>query len=62
VKILAKIPLSLGLRKGGDEGTPIVLSNPEDPAAQAITELARVIAHSGPSRAGINLGITPIAR
>jgi ATP-binding protein involved in chromosome partitioning len=59
VKVLAKIPLSLGLREGGDEGTPIVLSNPADPAAQAITELARVIAHSGPSRAGINLGITP---
>lgn len=59
VDVLAKIPLSLGLREGGDEGTPIVLSNPADPAAQAITELARVIAHSGPSRAGINLGITP---
>lgn len=59
VDVIAKIPLSLGLREGGDEGTPIVLSNPADPAAQAITELARVIAHSGPSRAGINLGITP---
>ena len=59
VDVLAKIPLSLGLREGGDEGTPIVLSNPADPAAQAITELARVIAHSGPSRAGINLGSTP---
>ena len=59
VEVLAKIPLSLGLREGGDEGTPIVLSHPADPAAQAITELARVIAHSGPSRAGINLGITP---
>lgn len=62
VEVLAKIPLSLGLREGGDEGTPIVLSNPADPAAQAITELARVIAHSGPSRAGINLGIAPIVR
>ena len=60
VDVLAKIPLSLGLREGGDEGTPIVLSNPADPAAQAMTELARVIAHSGPSRAGINLGISPI--
>jgi ATP-binding protein involved in chromosome partitioning len=59
VEVLAKIPLSLGLREGGDEGTPIVLSNPADPAAKAITELARVIAQSGPSRAGINLGITP---
>ena len=59
VEVLARIPLSLGLREGGDQGTPIVLSHPADPAAQTINELARVIAHSGPSRAGINLGITP---
>ena len=59
VEVLARIPLSLGLREGGDEGIPIVLSHPADPAAQAINELARVIAHSGPSRAGINLGISP---
>ena len=59
VEVLARIPLSLGLREGGDQGTPIVLSHPADPAAHAINELARVIAHSGPSRAGINLGISP---
>jgi ATP-binding protein involved in chromosome partitioning len=59
IEVLAKIPLSLGLREGGDEGMPIVLANPADPAAQAIAELARVIAHSGPSRAGINLGVSP---
>lgn len=59
VEVLAKIPLSLGLREGGDEGMPIVLANPADPAAQAITELAWVIAHRGPSRAGINLGVSP---
>ena len=60
VEVLARIPLSLGLREGGDQGTPIVLSHPADPAALAINELARVIAHSGPSRAGINLGISPV--
>lgn len=60
VEVLARIPLSLGLREGGDQGTPIVLSHPADPAAQTINELARVIAHSGPSRAGINLGISPV--
>ncbi|BAU99415.1 Mrp/NBP35 family ATP-binding protein [Aurantimicrobium minutum] len=60
IEVLARIPLSLGLREGGDQGTPIVLSHPADPAALAINELARVIAHSGPSRAGINLGISPV--
>ncbi|MDH6532644.1 ATP-binding protein involved in chromosome partitioning [Aurantimicrobium minutum] len=59
VDVLAKIPLSLGLREGGDEGMPIVLANPADPAAQAITELARRIVQSGPSRAGVNLGVSP---
>lgn len=59
VEVLAKIPLSLGLREGGDQGTPIVLANPADPAAHAIIELARRIAQSGPSRAGVNLGVSP---
>lgn len=40
VPLLASIPLSLALRKGGDAGEPVVLSHPEDPAAAAILALA----------------------
>ncbi len=41
VPLLAKIPLTMGLREQSDAGTPLVLSNPDDPAAQAIYQGAR---------------------
>ncbi|WP_232531673.1 Mrp/NBP35 family ATP-binding protein [Microbacterium halophytorum] len=44
VPLLASIPLSPGLRRAGDEGDPVVVSAPEDPAARAITELAAAVA------------------
>ena len=44
VPLLASIPLSLALREGGDAGIPVVLSQPTDPAAAAITTLARQLA------------------
>src|SRR5690606_19584111 len=36
VPVLARIPLSVPLRQGGDEGRPVVLSTPTDAAASAI--------------------------
>ncbi len=41
VPLLAKVPLTIGLREQSDAGTPLVLSNPDDPAAQAIYQGAR---------------------
>ncbi len=36
VPLLAKVPLTMALREQSDAGTPIVLANPDDPAAQAL--------------------------
>lgn len=44
VPLLASIPLSLALRKGGDEGVPVVLSHPENPASVAILAVADLLA------------------
>ena len=44
VPLLASIPLSISLRAGGDTGTPIVLSAPDDPAAIAIASVAEYLA------------------
>jgi ATP-binding protein involved in chromosome partitioning len=44
VPVMARIPLSVALREGGDRGTPIVLSDPSDPAAEAIVALAARLA------------------
>jgi ATP-binding protein involved in chromosome partitioning len=41
VPLLAKVPLTMPLREQSDSGVPLVLSDPEDPAAQALRHGAR---------------------
>ena len=41
VPLLAQIPLTLPLREQSDDGLPIVFSNPDDPAAQAVRYAAQ---------------------
>src|SRR6202022_391425 len=41
VPLLGKVPLTLPLRAGADEGVPLVPSAPGDPASQAIRHAAR---------------------
>jgi ATP-binding protein involved in chromosome partitioning len=41
VPLLAKVPLTMALREQSDAGIPVVLSDPEDPAAQALRHGAR---------------------
>lgn len=47
-KYLGDIPLDLGVRKGGDEGRPIVVAEPDGPITAAFVELAEKIAASQP--------------
>jgi ATP-binding protein involved in chromosome partitioning len=41
VPLLAKVPLTMALREQSDAGTPVVLYDPEDPAARALRHGAR---------------------
>jgi len=50
VPVLARIPLSVGLRAGGDAGAPIVATSPTDTAAIALRELADAVVAAAPSR------------
>ena len=50
VPLLGKVPLVPALREGGDEGVPIVVSDPEGEAAQVFAHLAATIAGLGPAR------------
>ncbi|WP_253259399.1 P-loop NTPase [Subtercola boreus] len=59
VPLLASIPLSVALRAGGDVGAPIVLTDPDDPAAAAILRVAAALAARGRGLAGRRLGVTP---
>ncbi|HXH32783.1 MAG TPA: Mrp/NBP35 family ATP-binding protein [Plantibacter sp.] len=58
VPLLASVPLSIALREGGDAGVPVVLSHPEDPAAQAILRVADQLASRPRGLAGRRLGVT----
>ena len=44
VPLLGSLPLEIGIREQGDRGTPIVVSAPESPAAQAYRRTARRMA------------------
>jgi ATP-binding protein involved in chromosome partitioning len=48
VPLVGKIPLSEELREHADAGTPLVLENPDSPAAQAIREAAHGIVAATP--------------
>ena len=48
VPLLARIPLSVALREGGDAGQPVVAAEPGDPAAAAIIALAESLRGTRP--------------
>lgn len=58
VEVLASVPLSLGLREGGDAGVPVVVGSPSDPAAVAIEALAERLAVRERGLAGRKLGLS----
>jgi ATP-binding protein involved in chromosome partitioning len=41
VPLLGRVPLTMPLRAQSDEGVPLVIERPDDPAAQAIHQIAR---------------------
>jgi ATP-binding protein involved in chromosome partitioning len=52
VPLLAQVPLMPDLREGGDEGRPIVVTDPDSPAGQALRDAARRVAQSTRSKVG----------
>jgi ATP-binding protein involved in chromosome partitioning len=48
VPLLGKIPLTMPLREHADSGVPLVLEDPDDPAAQAIRQAARGLVAMAP--------------
>lgn len=59
VPLLGQIPLDIGLREGGDAGVPIVIGQPETPAAKALAGIASALAAKPRGLAGLNLGLQP---
>jgi ATP-binding protein involved in chromosome partitioning len=59
VPLLGQVPLDVRLREGGDRGIPLVLSDPDSPAALALRKIADDLGARGRGLAGRHLGLTP---
>jgi ATP-binding protein involved in chromosome partitioning len=61
VPLLAKVPLTMGLREQSDAGLPIVFSDPDDPAAQALRQGARGLIALSPIELPVMQAASPAA-
>ena len=52
VPLFAQVPLEPALREGGDDGAPIVVTDPDSPAGEALRRAARELAQSTRSKVG----------
>ncbi|QLQ39123.1 P-loop NTPase [Micromonospora robiginosa] len=62
VPLLGQIPMDTRVREGGDAGRPIVLAQPDAPAAKAMFEVADRLAVRRESLLGKPLGLKPAGR
>jgi len=60
VPLLGEVPIDTRLREAGDIGMPLVLSDPDSPAAQELQKIAEELASRSRSLAGRQLGLTPV--
>jgi ATP-binding protein involved in chromosome partitioning len=60
VPLLAEVPMDPSVSASGDEGVPLVSSDPSRPAAAAILGLAELLSARKPRLAGKQLGLTPV--
>ncbi|MFJ5693445.1 Mrp/NBP35 family ATP-binding protein [Arthrobacter sp. NPDC093125] len=59
VPLLGQIPLDILLREGGDSGVPIVLGQPDTPAAAALAGIAGKLASKPRGLTGMKLDVQP---
>jgi ATP-binding protein involved in chromosome partitioning len=59
VPLLGQVPIDVRLREGGDNGQPLVLSNPDAPAAVTLREIAERLGRKERGLLGTSLSLTP---
>ena len=62
VPLLAQIPLDPQLRASGDSGVPLVEADPTQPAATALSSLAKLLLKRGRGLIGKQLGLAPASQ
>jgi ATP-binding protein involved in chromosome partitioning len=61
VPLLGQVPLDVRLRECGDGGTPLVLKEPDAPAARVLRDIADTLGTRERGLAGRPLAVTPVA-
>lgn len=62
VPLLGQVPIDVRLREGGDAGMPLVLSDPDSPAAKELRAIAERLSSRARGLAGRSLGLSPAGR
>jgi len=59
VPLLGQVPIDVRLREGGDNGVPLVLSDPDAPASKELRRIADQLGTRSRGLAGRSLGLSP---
>ena len=62
VPLLGQIPIDVRLREGGDNGTPLVLSDPDANASKELLKVTDVLTGKPRGLAGMSLRLSPTSR
>ena len=62
VPLLGQIPIDVRLREGGDNGTPLVLSDPDASASKELLKITDALTGKPRGLAGMSLSLSPTSR
>ena len=62
VPLLGQVPIDVRLREGGDSGEPLVLSDPDAPAAAVLASIADRLTIRARGLVGMSLSVSPAGR
>jgi ATP-binding protein involved in chromosome partitioning len=62
IPVLGQVPIDVRLREGADAGRPLVLDDPDSPAAKELRTIADKLSGRSRSLLGRSLGLTPTTR
>ena len=62
VPLLGQVPIDVRLREGGDNGAPLVLSDPTAAASRTLLQVAESLTGKPRGLAGMSLGLSPARR
>jgi ATP-binding protein involved in chromosome partitioning len=62
VPLLGTVPIDVRLREGGDTGMPLVIADPDAPAATTLAQIATRLGRRERGLLGTSLSLTPTGR